>query len=223
LYADAFLSDVTFNSRFLRELGLTQLRFNERGGWGANSLVGKYFKTVDLLGLSQLDRGGLEYTRPDIFFAATSELSLLNFQFVCHNVFVSIFFDMFSFSTGMGVEGATPDVSHNSGGFSLLLSVYRFLDSIVPVSVVTATLTLLITPFSVFFLEFVNIIFAVSEVETLFAGADSDRLELARAQNSIFFLKNLIGGVLFTKEDKLLAFAQQRVDNQTWWSNPFFA
>lgn len=98
----------TMNSRFMRELGATQLRFSEHGGWGANSFVARYFKMVDEFGLSQLSSDNLQYTHPTIFLSSTSELSLLNAQFVAHNAFISIFVEGFSFVPlmGLGLETA---------------------------------------------------------------------------------------------------------------------
>lgn len=94
------------NSRFMRELGVTQLRFSEHGGWGANSFVARYFKMVDEFGLSQLSSDNLQYTHPTIFLSSTSELSLLNAQFAAHNVFISIFFEGFSFVPLTGGPGS---------------------------------------------------------------------------------------------------------------------
>ena len=99
----------TMNSRFMRELGATQLRFSEHGGWGANSFVARYFKMVDEFGLSQLSSDNLQYTHPTIFLSSTSELSLLNAQFVAHNAFISIFVEGSSFVPLMGLGLETAD------------------------------------------------------------------------------------------------------------------
>lgn len=212
----------TMNSRFMRELGATQLRFSEHGGWGANSFVARYFKMVDEFGLSQLSSDNLQYTHPTIFLSSTSELSLLNAQFVAHNAFISIFVEGFSFVPlmGLGLETAD-DLSGVSWFYDVVSSLYRFMGGWSSNNFLVPVTTVIFTPLSLIVAQFINFMLDFLELDSAFGWGALDMPELWRLQNSVYSLQNLISGVIFSSEETTSLVTQRALDNQTLRANVF--
>lgn len=213
------LASLTMNSRFIRELGLTQLQFTEKN-FLASRLVSNYFARLDSTVFELTDFG--DPVDPFSFSPLISELSSLRAQFGNHHLFVSLFIPYFHY---LPIKRTIFSVADNTDIWTpaVIEVIKDFLDTKFSSSIFSTALAapcvVLVTLISPFF-EFFSLLSSVSGGE--FEG-ERGSLAVHPLFYQVTLLKSLIGGLTFISNKATQSFESKTLTSKVWRANRFLA